>query len=237
MSTMPHILIVDDDLEMANILVMSFKRHAYQATALAEADKVMAFLDDTPVALVVIDFLMPVINGLSLSQMIKNRFELPIIMLTAVDGDEDKIIALETHVDDYLTKPFNFRILLARANALIRRQRLAGYAMYHFSGWQFDATKSILITPRDEKITLVIQLKKLLEIFIARPGYVYTRQSLLEALRGISTSFEERRVDNLISQLRHLFNTHDPERLIIETVRSQGYRLNGDVSMVGVHKG
>ncbi|MEM9243118.1 MAG: response regulator transcription factor [Pseudomonadota bacterium] len=231
MSEINHVLIIDNDIEMAEFLKILLKRRGYTVTVFTEDDQIMLFLKSTLVSLVIIDLLMPNLNVSRLCQQIKEKFYLPILILTYSNRDEDKIIALETHADDYITKPFNFNILLARINALLRRRRLRVMEVYHFSDWRFDVKEHQLISPKEESMILNAQLEKLLLLFLSRPGYLYTREHLLEKLRGMSTSFELRRIDNLINQLRHIFYAHDPKHKIIETVRTQGYRLNSFVDV------
>jgi len=234
MSELPHILIVDDRQEVAENISIFLENNSYKATVLINANRTMNFLKDNDVSLILMDKIMPTINGLSLSQEIKAQYKIPIIMLTGVDDDNDRIIALETAVDDYITKPFYLRTLLAHIKALLRRKHnnnsIARY--YHFLGWKINTVTHVLTAPNHTEIPLNLMQYELLMLLVTKPNVAHSREYLLSSLKGSCRSIDERRIDSLVSQLRQIFRKHAPDNNFIQTIRIRGYLFNCSVRVI-----
>ena len=236
MNERPHILVVDDDREIRDLLARFLRRHGYRVEAVADGRQMFAALGAGRFDLIVLDLMLPGEDGLSLCRRVRADSSLPIIMLTAVGEDTDRIVGLEVGADDYLGKPFNPRELLARIRAVLRR---AGEVprrpeedrsgRFEFQGWNLDATRRCLHAPDDAPVELTAGEFALLLAFLEHPGRVLSRDQLLDLTRGREAGPFDRSVDIQVSRLRRKIED-DPKRpTLIKTVRSGGYVFAGTV--------
>jgi two-component system OmpR family response regulator len=230
MSQSPHILIVDDDREIRDLLSRFLEKHDYRVDVAADGRAMMAALEDGRFDLVVLDLMMPGEDGLSLCRRLRASSTLPVIMLTAVSEETDRIIGLEMGADDYLTKPFNPRELLARIKAVLRRTgggpvevgEAAGQVLA-FENWRLDLTRRELRSAEGVLTPLTAGEFDLLVAFIERPHRVLSRDQLLDLTRGRTAAPFERSVDVQLSRLRRKIETDPKTPAIIKTVRGGGY--------------
>jgi two-component system OmpR family response regulator len=184
----------------------------------------------------VLDLMLPGEDGLSLCRRLRSQSQLPIIMLTARGEDVDRILGLEMGADDYLPKPFNPRELLARINAVLRRQAAAqtfsaanGATAFTFLGWRIDFRLRQLRNPAGARVAMTSAEFDLLRTFCERPGRVLSRESLLDLTQGRNAGSFERSIDVLVSRIRRKIETDPQEATMIKTVRSGGYMFTPTV--------
>lgn len=232
----PHILVVDDHRDIRDPLAQYLKKNGYRAmtadggSALRQAIKAQAF------DLIILDIMMPGEDGLTLCRFLRETTNTPIVLLTAVSEETDKIIGLEMGADDYVTKPFNPRELLARVKAILRRAQSlppqrepkAGTS-YAFNGWTFDTTSRQLSKDGAPDVGLSSGEFALLSIFVERPNMVLTRDQLIDLTRGRNAGPFDRAVDNQVSRLRKKLEEDPKTPLLIQTVWGGGYKFAGTV--------
>ena len=235
--TAPRILVVDDDPGIREVLCDYLVLHGYEATGAASAAEMDRALAQQALDLIVLDLMMPGEDGLSVCRRLAGKGP-PIVMLSAMGEDTDRIIGLELGADDYLAKPCNPRELLARVRAVLRRPREdeadEGPALT-FAGWRLDLLRRELTRPDGRAVALSAGEFALLRAFAERPGRLLTRDQLLERARGADADVFDRAMDVQISRLRKKLD--DGSGLaMIQTLRGEGYmfdvrveRQNGSV--------
>ena len=231
MAKTPHILVVDDDREIRSLVSQFLRKHGFRVTDAADGRAMMEVLDDGRFDLVVLDLMLPGEDGLSLCRRVRAESALPIIMLTAMGEETDRIVGLEMGADDYLPKPFNPRELLARIRAVLRRAGGAdmpepaeeGAGTRVFEGWSLDLAKRELRAPDGTLVPLTAGEYDLLAAIVERPGRVLSRDQLLDLTRGRDAVPFDRSVDVQISRLRRKLEPDPKEPQIIKTVRGGGY--------------
>ncbi|MFC3942637.1 DNA-binding response regulator [Pseudomonas gingeri NCPPB 3146 = LMG 5327] len=234
---MSHLLIVDDDLEVLALLKKFFLQHGYAVETAANGAQLWAAMALNPADLIILDLMLPGDNGLLLCQRLRQQYATPVIMLTAMGELSDRVVGLEMGADDYLSKPFDARELLARVRAVLRRAREsrppigdASRPLIRFAGWQLDLTRRELRSPDQVMIPLSSGEFDLLLVFVEHPQRVLTREQLLNLARGHSHDAFDRSIDVQVSRLRRKleFDTKRPE--MIRTVRNGGYQFTVSVT-------
>ncbi|HVZ99308.1 MAG TPA: response regulator [Caulobacterales bacterium] len=222
----PRVLIVDDDGDIRAGLVQVFERAGFAAFAAQDVAAMERLLAEKGADLIVLDLMMPGEDGLSACRRIAGKGP-PIIMLSALGDDADRIVGLEIGADDYLAKPCNPRELVARARAVLRRGRdkegaLAGAEMLRFSGFRLDLARRELIDPDNVVIPLSTGEFRLLRAFVERPQRVLSREQLLDLAFANDAEVFDRAVDVQVSRLRKKLE-REGEAELIRTVRGEGY--------------
>lgn len=235
----PHILIVDDDAEIRTLLGRFFAEHGFCVSSLADG-RTLATRDLGSVDVILLDIMLPHASGLDLCRTLRACWAVPIIMVTAVTGETDRIVGLELGADDYVTKPFNPRELLARVRALLRRASgTVSPAMsqvarcYQFEGWRIDARRRHISGPGGDDVTLSSAEFDALVAFVEHPQTVLTRDDLLRLARGRVAQIYDRSIDVLISRLRRKIEDDPAQPRLIKTVRTGGYVFTASVSREG----
>jgi two-component system OmpR family response regulator len=229
MDTQPHVLVVDDDREIRDLLGRFLKGHGFRVTAAADGRGMFEALSGGRFDLVVLDLMLPGEDGLSLCRRLRGESDLPVIMLTAMGEETDRIVGLEVGADDYLAKPFNPRELLARVRAVLRRAGTPGRAgeapgdAITFDGWRLDLSRRELRRPDGALVPLTAGEFDLLAVLAERPGRVLSREQLLDLTRGREAQPFDRSVDVQLSRLRRKIEADPKEPAIIKTVRGGGY--------------
>ncbi len=240
MNNSEHILIVDDDREIRDLLGRFLDKHGLRVTTAADGQEMKKALADWKIDLVVLDLMMPGEDGLTLCRNLRTHSNLPVIMLTAMGEETDRIIGLEMGADDYLAKPFNPRELLARIKAVLRRtadrptrNRGADEDLksmrYSFSGWLLDVDKRELFSPSGALVPLSGGEFELLLAFVSHPGRVLNRDQLLDLARGREAQPFDRSIDVQVSRLRRKIEDDPKAPSLIKTVRSGGYLFATEV--------
>jgi two-component system OmpR family response regulator len=235
---MPHLLIVDDDDDIVSLLTTFFKKHAHTVSVAADGDAMFAAIARNPIDLVILDVMLPQEDGFSLCQRLRAKSRVPIIMLTAVSDHTDRTVGLELGADDYVTKPFDQRELLARVKAVLRRtgETLAAPApseirpIMCFGDWRLDVSRRELRSSDDTLVLLSGGEFDLLLAFVEHPQKVLTRDQLLDLARGPTHAAYDRSIDTLVSRLRHKLENDPKSPSVIRTVRNGGYVFEAKVT-------
>lgn len=235
----PHILVVDDHREIRDAVTRYLSRNGMRATPARDAVEMDARLAEAKIDLIVLDLMMPGEGGLSVARRIAAAGGPPILMLTALGDETDRIVGLEIGADDYLPKPFNPRELLARIKAILRRaerpEPLAGSltgSRVAFAGWLLDTDAQTLVPcddPEAEPLRLTTAEFRLLTVLLERPRHVLSRDTLLDAVSGRVAGAFDRSIDNLVSRLRRKIEADPANPVIITTVRGGGYSLTAEM--------
>jgi len=239
MTSMPHILIVDDHRQIRESVTRFLERNGMRATAAKDAHDMDARLAKGHYDLMVLDVMMPGEDGLSVCRRISAEKRLPIIMLTALGQDTDRIVGLEVGADDYLPKPFNPRELLARIKAVLRRAPqeraeagpFAGHRV-RFAGLMLDTDAHVVTRADGSRVQLTTADFRLLSVLLARPRTILSRDELLDLTAGRAAGPLDRTIDNQISRLRRKIEADPLRPTLITTIRNRGYCLNADVEVV-----
>jgi two-component system OmpR family response regulator len=231
-----HILVVDDHREIRDLLSKYLARYGFRVSAAESAARARRLLEASAIDLVVLDIMMPGEDGLSLCRHLRTATDLPVIMLTAMAEDTDRVVGLEMGADDYVVKPFNPRELLARIKSVLRRARaLPGnlepeaVKSFRFAGWTLDAASRNLTAPDGVVVPLSGTEFKLLRVFLAHPKRVLSRDQLIELMISRDAGPFDRAIDVQVSRLRQRLRDDAREPRIIKTVRGEGYVLSAQV--------
>jgi two-component system OmpR family response regulator len=229
-----RILMVDDDPGIRDVVADFLGRHGYEVETAADGREMDDALERGPVDLIVLDIMLPGEDGLAICRRLAAGPETPpIIMLSAMGEDTDRIIGLEVGADDYLPKPCNPRELLARVRAVLRRtdQRVSpvsGFAQCEFAGWNLDLVRRELRSVHGVVVHLSSGEFGLLRAFVEHPQRVLTRDQLLELARGPESEAFDRAIDVQISRLRRKLDDGGGQDLI-RTIRNEGYMFTAKV--------
>jgi two-component system OmpR family response regulator len=230
-----RILMVDDDPGIRDVVSDFLGKHGYKVETAADAQEMERVLERGPVDLIVLDIMMPGEDGLAVCRRLTTTETAPpIIMLSAMGEDTDRIVGLELGADDYLAKPCNPRELLARVRAVLRRaeQRTAGGVLgagCEFAGWRLDLVRRELRSPAGVVVNLSSGEFSLLRAFVERPQRVLTRDQLLEFARGPDSDAFDRAIDVQISRLRRKLDDGGGGHDLIRTIRNEGYMFTAKV--------
>lgn len=240
----PHVLVVDDHREIRDAISRYLEKNGMRATAARNAAEMDARLKAGRVDLVILDVMMPGEDGLSAARRLAAFGGPPILMLSALGEETDRIVGLEIGADDYLVKPFNPRELLARVKAILRRSERPepfagqfGGRKLAFAGWILDTDTRTLARAADgaddgREVALTTAEFRLLTAFLERPRFVLSRERLLDITSGRTADVFDRSIDNQISRLRRKIEADPSHPKIIATIRSGGYSLAADVREV-----
>jgi two-component system phosphate regulon response regulator PhoB len=223
-----QILIVEDERPIREMIAFSLKRAGYVVHEAEDSHGARQRLADQRPDLMLVDWMLPDMSGLELTRLIKRdreTRELPIIMLTARAGEADKVAGLEGGADDYVTKPFSPRELLARIQAVLRRTSVGNTdEKIDLGGLQLDKA-SHRVTAGDRTVSLGPTEYRMLEFFMTHPERVYSREQLLDRIWGGNVYVEERTIDVHIRRLRKALEEFHLDQLV-QTVRGSGYRFS-----------
>ena len=232
----PFILLVEDDAEISRMLVEVLSENGFTALSVTSATEMEASMASATVDLVVLDIMLPGEDGLSICRRLRAASSIPIIMLTARGADVDRIVGLEIGADDYVTKPFNSRELVARIRALLRRAQ-GGHDGSHprarplvFCGWRIDPATRELRNPEDVQVALTTVEFDLLAVLCQNPGRILSRDQLVELTHGRLAGPLERSIDVHISRIRQKIEPDPRDPTFIKTVRLGGYLFTPLVS-------
>jgi two-component system, OmpR family, response regulator len=240
MSVNPHILVVDDEPAIRQLLADYLSEHELRVTGVPDGQAMQKLLIESVVDLIVLDLKLPSEDGMSIARRLRAESTIPIIILTGNQDDVDRIVGLEVGADDYLTKPFNPRELLARIRTILRRARahvsepVASKTprAYRFGGWELDLRARRLTSSGGQRVALTHGEFGLLSALLGAPEHVLSRDRLLEISHGFDDEVFDRSVDVLILRLRRKIES-DPRRpQLIRTQRGAGYYLAAKVEPI-----
>ena len=243
MNAPAHILVVDDDPAVRALVAHCLENAGYRVTAVGDGERGAELVADEDVRLAVLDIGLPGIDGLSLTRELRVLTDIGIIILSGRAETTDRIIGLEIGADDYLTKPFEPRELLARVRSVLRRapgrtaakdqaQAEGAPRTYHFGRWILDPSRRSVTSPTGATVALTSGEFDLLEIFVEHPNRVLSRNQLMDYLHGTQTPAFDRSIDVRIRRLRQKIEDNPDAPELIKTVRHAGYMFAGQV-----HKG
>jgi two-component system OmpR family response regulator len=230
----PHILVVDDDREIRELLGKFLEKQSFRVTVARDAREARKLWPLGRYHLVVLDLMMPGESGLDFARWLRGQSEVPLVMLTAMGEETDRIVGLELGADDYVAKPFNPRELLARIRAVLRRAtadtstgglREPPAKAIRFSGWILEPARRRLVNPQGVEVPLTGGEYELLVALVERPNRVLTRDMLMDLLRGRQAGPFDRAIDVAVSRLRRKLEDDGRNPQLIKTVRGGGYVL------------
>jgi two-component system OmpR family response regulator len=236
-----HILVVDDDKEIRSLLSKFLAKNGLRVSVAAEGREMRRVLDEAKIDLIVLDVMLPGDSGLTLCGQLRATTTIPILMLTAVAEDTDRIIGLEMGADDYLPKPFNPRELLARIRAILRRAEDRPAAVMAveadpeialaFDGWTIQPGRRQVLDPSGRPVDLTGGEFDLLLTLVERPQRVLSRDRLLDLTKGRAASLFDRSIDVQIGRVRRKLEAAAPgSGALIATVRGGGYMFTAAVA-------
>ena len=225
----PHILVIDDDRDIRRPLARYLAENGYRVSVAESGREMDRILPKDSIDLIVLDVMMPGEDGFSICRRLQASTRIPIVLLTALKDDTDRIVGLELGADDYISKPFNPRELRARIKTVLRRtqmlpprsERLTGWV--RFDRWHFDMSQKQIIGPDDLVVPLSSGEHALLLALIEHAGTTLSRDQLLDLTRGVSSHVYDRRIDNQISRLRRKLEQEPKNPAIIQTEWGGGY--------------
>jgi two-component system, OmpR family, response regulator len=235
-----HVLVVDDDPSIRQTIVNYLSDYEIQVTALASGREIADVTAREMIDLLILDLKLPGEDGMDIARRIRADSNIPIIMLTGRKEEADRVMALELGADDYLTKPFSPRELLARIRSLLRRSRahetvadaLAKIRAYRFAGWELNVRVRRLKSPQGDVIELRNAEFNLLAVFLASPQRVLTREQLLSMSHLHDDEVFERAIDTQVGRLRNKLEGHGAGQELIHTERGVGYVFTVPVEVV-----
>jgi two-component system, OmpR family, response regulator len=243
MDTIDHILIVDDDRGIRELLSAYLEKNGLRTSLAANGRQMRAELEQAVPDLIVLDLMLPGEDGLTLCRELRasKHRNIPVLMLTARSEETDRIVGLEMGADDYLTKPFAVRELLARIRSVLRRARMLPpnmqvsepSEMILFGDWKLDTVGRHLLDADGVEVALSGAEYRLLRVFLDHPQRVLTRDQLLNLTQGKQADQFDRSIDLLVSRLRQRLRDEPREPRYIKTLRSEGYVFSSSVTLSG----
>lgn len=232
-----QVLIVEDDPDIGKLLAMTMRENGMTPTIAEDGHVMQSLLRNNTFALIILDVMLPGEDGLTLCRKIRAEKTIPIILLTALGEEVDRIVGLEVGADDYVTKPFSPREVVARVRSLLRRASYGlvsttGQRRLRFDGWQIDPMRRQLHDPTNARVALTTTEFDLLLAFCRNPGRVITREELLSLTHAGLAGPIERSIDVHISRLRQKIEIDPREPLLLQTVRLGGYTFTASVEEV-----
>jgi two-component system OmpR family response regulator len=241
MDTAPsHVLVVDDDTGVRSLVTEYLSQNDFRVTAVGTGKEMMSVLATEAIDLIVLDLKLPGEDGLTLARKVRETSNISIIMVTGRLEEADRVMGLELGADDYVTKPFSPRELLARIRAVMRRYqspealpgRDDGLRAYRFAGWELNVRLHRLTSPTGKQVPLTNGEFSLLVAFLSSPQRVLNRDQLLDLSRLHSTEVYDRSIDVQILRLRRKIEADPADPQLIRTERGAGYVFCAPVATV-----
>ena len=222
------VLIADDEEQIRNILSIYFKKEGFKVVEAADGAEALMQTQSAKPDIIILDIMMPVLDGLEVCKQVRKISDIPIIMLTAKDEDDDRILGLEIGADDYITKPFNTREVVARVNAVLRRSSQTVTSgkkeVLEFPNLMINLSEYRVVAFGKE-VTFTAKEMELLWCLASNPGIVFSRNQLLEKIWGYTYYGDTRTVDTHIKRVRHKLNIPNDSTWDILTVWGVGYKF------------
>jgi DNA-binding response OmpR family regulator len=236
-SPAPHILVIDDDTAICDVVAEYLARNDMRVTAAASGREMFEVFDREGIDLVLLDLKLPDGDGMQLARALRERANVPIVLLTGRNEEADRVMGLELGADDYVTKPFSPRELLARMRAVLRRYRVQATLperdgtrrAFRFAGWEMNLRTRRLSSPEGRVVALSNGEFSLLAAFCRAPQRVLSRDELLSMSRLHEAEVYDRTVDSQIRRLRTKIERDPANPVLIVTERGAGYRFASDV--------
>ena len=240
--SVPKILIVEDDLDMQEMMVSFMQKNGFMVIAANNADELTEKLKSQRVDLILLDVMLGDENGISICREIRETNNIPIIIVSALSADQDRLSGFEVGADDYIVKPFNPQILLAKVKAILKRgTKIASLAyrrntnIYHFNDWIYNGKKDIVISPKGFQISLSKKETKILKVFLTNSHITLTREEIANSIDDNRKEdetlnlAESRAIDVLVGRLRSKIEIDTKNPSLIKTERGIGYIFSTEV--------
>ncbi|MDE0523935.1 MAG: response regulator transcription factor [Boseongicola sp.] len=240
--TIPRILVVDDDPEMRNMMTQFLRQNGSIALPAATEFEITRHLETGRIDLILLDVMLGDESGLDICRKLRTEQDVPVIMVSALSADNQRMAGYEVGADDYIVKPFNPKLLLARVKAVLSRSRRSSSLThrrntktYRFSGWTYDAKRDVVLSPEGVQVALSRREMALLQTLLANQHIPLTREEIAEALdvTGDAAQSQERvgrAIDMLVARLRSKIETDPKDPRILKTERGTGYVFSVDVT-------
>ena len=242
--SVPKILIVEDDLDMQEMMVSFMQKNGFMVIAANNADELNEKLKSQRVDLILLDVMLGDENGISICREIRETNNIPIIIVSALSADQDRLSGFEVGADDYIVKPFNPQILLAKVKAILKRgTKIASLAyrrntnIYHFNDWIYNGKKDIVISPKGFQISLSKKETKILKVFLTNSHITLTREEIANSIDDNRKEdetlnlAESRAIDVLVGRLRSKIEIDTKNPSLIKTERGIGYIFSTEVEV------
>ena len=242
--SVPKILIVEDDLDMQEMMISFMQKNGFMVIAANNSDELTKKLKSQRVDLILLDVMLGDENGISICREIRETNNIPIIIISALSDDQNRLSGFEVGADDYIVKPFNPQILLAKVKAILKRgTKIASLAyrrntnIYHFNNWIFNGKKDILISPNEVQISLSKKETKILKVFLTNSHITLTREEIANSIDDSRKEdetlnlAESRAIDVLVGRLRSKIETDTKNPSLIKTERGIGYIFSTEVEV------
>ena len=242
--SVPKILIVEDDLDMQEMMISFMQKNGFMVIAANNSDELTKKLKSQRVDLILLDVMLGDENGISICREIRETNNIPIIIISALSDDQNRLSGFEVGADDYIVKPFNPQILLAKVKAILKRgTKIASLAyrrntnIYHFNNWIFNGKKDILISPDEVQISLSKKETKILKVFLTNSHITLTREEIANSIDDNRKEdetlnlAESRAIDVLVGRLRSKIETDTKNPSLIKTERGIGYIFSTEVEV------
>ena len=221
MSTMTKALLIDDDQKLGDLLKNYLKSYDIDLSAINDPRNAIDTINQLDPDLLILDVMMPHINGFELCKMIREESDTPIIILSARGESDDKVKGIDLGADDYLSKPFEARELVARIHSLLRRTQ-KDLAVRSDPIFEVDQQR-LEVSLNGNVLDLTTKEFELMDLFIKNPGVIFTRDEIIKEIKGIDAHLFSRSIDILISRLRHKIEDDPKEPKLIKTIWGKGY--------------
>lgn len=232
----PRVLVVDDHRKIREPLAIYLRRHSFEVRTAEDAAGMWQLLKTQAFDVIVLDVLLPDGDGFELCNQLHRRSNTPVILLTARDAAADRIRGLDLGADDYITKPFEPRELVARLNSVLRRQgrthapQAPTSRTYGFAGWHFSTIRAVLTREGCPPVQLSTAESRLLQVFLNHPNTLLPRERLIDLTAAADSDVSDRAIDRQVSRLRRKL-AHDAEAVdLLRTIWGGGYLLAADVT-------
>ena len=242
--SVPKILIVEDDLDMQEMMISFMQKNGFMVIAANNSDELTKKLKSQRVDLILLDVMLGDENGISICREIRETNNIPIIIISALSDDQNRLSGFEVGADDYIVKPFNPQILLAKIKAILKRgTKIASLAyrrntnIYHFNNWIFNGKKDILLSPDEVQISLSKKETKILKVFLTNSHITLTREEIANSIDDNRKEdetlnlAESRAIDVLVGRLRSKIETDTKNPSLIKTERGIGYIFSTEVEV------
>ena len=239
----PRLLVVDDDAEMCSMMVGWLQRNGFSVAGVQDGAGVAQQMAAGRVDLILLDVMLGDESGLRICQQLRQEHDVPIIMVSALSADDNRMAGYRSGADDYIAKPFNPELLVARVRAVLRRTRRAASLayrrqarVYRFAGWRYDTREASAHAPGGFEVALSPRERQLLQVFLANPEIPLSREEIAEAMDVLGESTdpaEGRAIDMLVGRLRSKIEDAPKDPVLIRTARGVGYVLACPVEVEG----
>lgn len=242
--SLPRLLVVEDDPEMSEMMVAFLRKSGFMVFPAVNQQEINKALEAGRIDLVLLDVMLGSESGLDICQSLRKDYEIPIILVSALSADDQRMQGYQVGADDYIAKPFNPELLLARVRAVLRRGHRSSSltyrrntSIYTFVGWTYDGKKDLVTSPDGFQVALSKRETGLLKVLLANPYIPLTREEIAESLDVVRTegqaldSAEGRSIDVLVGRLRSKIEKNPKEPEILRTERGIGYVFSVDVAV------